>query len=107
MSTGNNTTATTYRMSRDAVTGKQEYGTTPILNGVGVHIGLERLERAQLIDQANALNTYRMTSDEDIDILAGDKVIDSYENEYRVHTVQKERSFNGLLSTIVFITKKV
>lgn len=103
--TGENTTITTYRLARDA-NGKQTYATTPTLTRA-VHIGLERLERAMLIDQANALNTYRITSDDDLDLVAADKVIDGAANEYRVHTVLKEQSFNGLLTTIAWVTKKV
>lgn len=105
--TGDNTTIVTYRMTRDSGTGKQEYGTTPVLNGVAVHIGLERLERAALIDQQNALNTYRMTSDDDLDILAADNVVAANGDEFKVHTVQKEEQFNGLRTTIAFLTKKV
>lgn len=103
--TGNNTTITTYRLSTDATTGKQSYNTTPTLNGVGVHIGLERLERAQLIDQANALKTYRLTSDDDLDLQTGDRVRDDTGVEYQVHTVQKDAGFNGLLMTITFLTR--
>lgn len=106
MSTANNTTIVTYRLGKEAATGKQTYGTTPTLNGVAVHIGLERMERAALIDQANALNTYRLTSDDDLDLIAGDKVVDAASAEYRVHTVQKEQLFNSLSSTIAFLTKQ-
>ena len=105
MSTGTNTTVITFRFKLDATTGKKTYDTTPTLNGVGVHIGLERLERAALIDQANALKTYRLTSDDDLDIEAGDRVLDANQTEYKVHTVQKEMAFNGLFSTIAFLTK--
>lgn len=103
---GDNNTITTYRLARDGTTGKQSWSATPRLYGVPCSIQLERMERAAIIDQANALNIYRLHSDEDLDLQKGDKVLDARGVEYKVHTVQKEPTFNGLsYITICFLTK--
>jgi hypothetical protein len=101
-----NITITTYRLAKDSTTGKKIYNGTPTLVGVSVHIQLERLDKAADIDQANRFRTYRMFSEDNLDLKSSDKVVDAMGGEYKVHTVQKELSYNGAgYNTIAFLTK--
>lgn len=101
-----NTTITTYRLAKDTTTGKQIYNGTPTLVGVSVHIQLERLDKASDIDQANRFRMYRMFSEDNLDLKSSDKVVDHLGGIFKVHTVQKELSYNGAgYNTIAFLTK--
>lgn len=103
---GENTTITTYRLAKDTTTGKMVESAVPILNGVGVHIMLERLDKAADVDQPNRYRVYRMFSEDNLDIKSSDRVVDALGGVYKVHTVQKELGYNGANScTIAFLTR--
>lgn len=103
---GENTTIKTYRMALDTVTGKKQYSLTPHLNGVAVTIQVENLQKAQAINQQNMLRTYRMTSDDNLDIKESDKAVDHFGGTYIVHSVQKEMTYNGASQmTIAVLTR--
>jgi hypothetical protein len=103
---GANSTIVTNRLVLSGA--KESYSATPTLNGVPVHIGLEQFEKAVYIDQADALMVYRLESDEDLDILEGDKVTDGQPTPatYIVHTVLKEPRDFAIGNRTVCILKK-
>jgi hypothetical protein len=103
---GDNTTITTYRLAKDTTTGKLIESGIPILNGVGVHIQLERLDKAADVDQPNRYRIYRLFSEDNLDLKSSDRVVDALGGVYKVHTVQKELSYNGANScTIASLTR--
>lgn len=103
---GENTTITTYRRALDSTTGKTQYSSTPTLIGIPVHIQLESLQKAQIMNQAGMLRTYRFFSEDNLDVKESDKVVDHLGGTYIVHTVQKELSHNGTTNhTIVILTR--
>jgi len=85
---GGNARISTYRLVEAG--GKESYSGTPTLNGVSVYIGKTQFDKAALIDQANAQDIYDLESDEHLDILEGDKVMDEYNATFMVHSVWKD-----------------
>lgn len=85
---GANSVISTYRYAKSGT--KEQHNAAPTLSGVSVYIVREQIERATMIDQANAHLLFRMQSDETLNIVKGDRVVDQKGKEYIVHSVQSE-----------------
>lgn len=85
---GANNSILTYRYAKSG--GKEQHNAAPTMRGVSVYIVREQLERATMIDQANAHLIFRMQSDEALNMVKGDKVVDQNAKEYIVHSVQSD-----------------
>jgi len=85
---GANSVISTYRYAKSG--NKEKHNAAPTIRGLSVYIVREQLERATMIDQANAHLLFRMQSDEALNIVKGDKVVDQNGKEYIVHSVQSE-----------------
>lgn len=85
---GANSTISSYRYAKSG--GKEKHNAAPTLTGVNVYIVRETIERAAMIDQPNAHLIFRMQSDEALNIVKGDKVVDQKQKEYIVHSVQSD-----------------
>ena len=87
---GANSTFSTYRL--ETSNGKKTFGVSAHLSSVSGYIEKARLETQMMLDGQASLNIFNLFTDEILDIIVGDKVVDSSENVYIVKAVQ---SFSG------------
>jgi hypothetical protein len=102
---GSNTSISVYEVSRTS--GKDTYSGTALVAGLPAVIMRESMERASIVDMQNMHLIYRMTIDVDsIDIDAGDKVVDTENNTYIVHSTQEDARPVGIGARRVYILRK-
>lgn len=83
---GANNTVTTYRM---AVGSKETYSGTATLSSVPCYIEQVEPQLAVILDDQNAFSTFRAYIEGAVDIIIGDKLVDSQGNTYIASGVQK------------------